>query len=186
MEPVNLREFERAARAVLDPVHYDYIAGGAQDEHTLRANERSFAELCLLPRILRGSGAPDLGTDLLGRRLPVPVLLAPTAFHRLVHHGAEPATARAAATAGVTMIAAMLSTVAVEEIAAAARKAAPDPELWFQLYLQPDLDFTAALVGRAEAAGCRALVVTVDSPDGPSDRNRRPGESPGSVRRAAR
>lgn len=159
MEPVNLREFEDAARAVLDPVHYDYIAGGAQDEHTLRANESAFARLFLVPRILRGSGIPSLEVELLGRTMPSPILLAPTAFHRLVHPDAEPATARAAAAAGTTMIAAMLSTVSIGEIAAAG-----GPGLWFQLYVQPDLAFTEALVRRAEAAGCRALVVTVDSP----------------------
>jgi 4-hydroxymandelate oxidase len=95
----------------------------------------------------------------------MPIMLAPTAFHRLAHPEAERATARAAAKAGVTMIAAMLSTVAVEDIASEARKTATDlePSLWFQLYVQPDLGFTEAIVRRAEVAGCRALVVTVDS-----------------------
>jgi 4-hydroxymandelate oxidase len=101
----------------------------------------------------------------LGTAMTMPVLLAPTAFHRLAHPEAERATARAAAAAGVTMIAAMLSTVAVEDIAAAARTAETerDPSLWFQLYIQPDLGFTQAILARAEAAGCRTLVVTVDS-----------------------
>ncbi len=88
----------------------------------------------------------------------MPVLIAPTAFHRLACAEGEVATGRAAADADITMIAAMLSNVTIEEIAATGAK------LWFQLYIQPDLAFTESLVRRAEAAGCRALVVTVDSP----------------------
>jgi 4-hydroxymandelate oxidase len=163
---VNLREFEAAARGRLDPAHYDFFAGGAQDEHTVRANERAFDQITLLPRILRGAGAPRLDVTVLGADMAMPILLAPTAFHRLAHPEAERATARAAAAAGVTLIAAMLSTVAIEDIAGEGRKTAAEREpcLWFQLYLQPDLGFTEAIVRRAEAAGCRALVVTVDSP----------------------
>ncbi|RBQ19306.1 alpha-hydroxy-acid oxidizing protein [Spongiactinospora rosea] len=172
--PVNVREFELAARLVLDPVHADYVRGGAQDEVTVRANESAFAGLCLVPRVLRGAGEPVLRTTLLGHEASMPVLIAPTAFHRLVHPDAERATARAAAAEGVIMIAAMLSTVAIEDVAAEARKAATDPCLWFQLYPQPDLGFTRAIVQRAEAAGCRALVVTADSPAlGRAERNDR-------------
>jgi 4-hydroxymandelate oxidase len=165
-ELVNLREFEGAAQAVLDPVLYDYFAGGAQDEVTVRDNEAAYRRLTLVPRVLRGAVPPTLDVTVLGTGMAMPVLLAPTAFHRLAHPEAERATARAAAAAGVTMIAAMLSTVAVEDIAAAARaaEAERDPSLWFQLYIQPDLGFTQAIVARAEAAGCGALVVTVDSP----------------------
>lgn len=163
--PVNVREFEAAAQAVLDPVRYDYFAGGAQDEITVRANESAFGRIELVPRVLRGAGPPQLDVTVLDADMTMPVLLAPTAFHRLAHPEAELATARAAARAGVTMIAAMLSTVAIEDIAAEARKTAAElePCLWFQLYVQPDLGFTEAIVRRAEMAGCRALVVTVDS-----------------------
>ena len=173
---VNVREFEAAARAVLDPVHFDYFVGGAQDEVTVRANQSAFARHVLVPRVLRGAGPPELEVTVLGAAMTMPVLMAPTAFHRLAHPEAERATARAAAAAGVTMIAAMLSTVAIEDIAAEARKTAAElePTLWFQLYVQPDLGFTEAIVRRAEAAGCRALVVTVDSPAlGRSERNDR-------------
>jgi 4-hydroxymandelate oxidase len=155
---VNVRDFEAAARARLDPMYYDYFASGAQDELTVAANEAAFRRRTLVPRILRGCGPPRLDTTLLGTAASMPVLIAPTAFHRLACPDAEVATGRAAATADVTMIAAMLSTVSIEEIAATGAK------LWFQLYIQPDLAFTEALVRRAEAAGCRALVVTVDSP----------------------
>ena len=156
--PVNLRDFEVLARDRLNPVYYDYFASGAQDEVTVAANESAFRRHALVPRILRGCGPPVLDTSVLGQPSSMPVLIAPTAFHRLAWPEAEVATARAAAAADVIMVAAMLSTVTIEEIAATGAK------LWFQLYFQPDLGLTELLVRRAEAAGCRALVVTVDSP----------------------
>ncbi|MEV6448907.1 alpha-hydroxy acid oxidase [Amycolatopsis sp. NPDC051716] len=159
-----IAEFEAAARGRLDPVHYDYFAGGAQDEITLRENETAFQHLRLVPRVLRGSDKRDLSIELLGTPSSMPILVAPTAFHRLAHPDGELATARAAARAGTIMIVSMAATTAIEDIAAAAREAAPDPGLWFQLYLQPDLEFTEAIVRRAEAAGVKAFVVTVDSP----------------------
>jgi 4-hydroxymandelate oxidase len=155
---VNLRDFEAAARTCLDPVYYDYFASGAQDETTVAANEAAFRSRTLIPRVLRGCPPPRLETSVLGQTSAMPVLIAPTAFHRLACPDAEVATGRAAAAADVIMIAAMLSTVTIEEIAATGAK------LWFQLYIQPDLAFTESLVRRAETAGCRALVVTVDSP----------------------
>jgi 4-hydroxymandelate oxidase len=158
--PWNLREYEAVARDRLDGVYYDYFAGGAGDEVTLRANEDAFERLALLPRVLRGASKPETDITLPGGRTTVPVLLAPTAFHRLAHPEGERATARAAAAAETIMIVSMAATVAIEEVAAAA----PDAALWFQLYVQPDMAFTEAIVRRAEAAGCTALVVTVDSP----------------------
>lgn len=170
-----VRDFEIAARAELDPVYADFIAGGARDEITVRANEAAFGRLQLLPRVLRGSVVRELGISLLGSRASLPVLISPTAFHKLVDPE-ELATARAAAAAGAIMIVAMASTVAVGEIADAARAAGDDPTLWFQLYIQPDLDITETLVRRATDAGCTALVVTVDSPVlGAGERNRRNG-----------
>jgi 4-hydroxymandelate oxidase len=158
--PVNVREFEALARGRLPSDVYDFVAGGAEDEVTLRANESAFARLRLVPRVLRGPAKRDLGRTLLGMDVSMPVLIAPTAFHRLAHPGGERLTARAAAEAGTIMITSMASTVAVEEIAAAG---GPALTLWFQLYVQPDWAVTEALVRRAERAGCRALVVTVDS-----------------------
>jgi 4-hydroxymandelate oxidase len=166
MQALSLRELEAEARQRLDPAAYDYFAGGADDEVTLRANETAFARIGLVPRVLRGSGQPELAVTLLGCRAAMPILVAPTAFHRLAHPDGECATARAAAAAGTIMVISMASTVAIEAVAAAAREVAGDagPGLWFQLYIQPDLGFTEAIVRRAEAAGCSALVVTVDSP----------------------
>jgi 4-hydroxymandelate oxidase len=171
--PSTVREFVALACERLEPAHFDYFAGGAGDEVTLRANEDAFERLTLLPRVLRGhAGEIGLDVTLLGRRAALPVLVAPTAFHRLADPGGERATARAAASAGAIMVVSMASTVAVEDIAAAA----PGACLWFQVYLQPDAAFTESVVRRAEAAGCAALVVTVDSPArGVHDRDARHG-----------
>ena len=205
-ELLTVRDFEAAARARLESTYFDYVAGGARDEVTVRENEAGFARLSLLPRVLRGNTKRDVSVSLFGSRASMPVLISPTAFHRLVCVEGEVATARAAARADTIMIASMASTVAVGEVAAAARAAVPDqePNLWFQLYLQPDPRDTAALVGRATAAGCSALVVTVDSPVlGVNERNERNhfhdlpagmycenlrdlrGDEPGSVRQIA-
>ncbi|MFI7426750.1 alpha-hydroxy acid oxidase [Micromonospora sp. NPDC049836] len=155
---LNLAELAADARRRLDPVHWDFFAGGAGEERTVRANEAAFTRRYLVPRVLRDVRRRDLRTSLLGSRISMPVLIAPTAFHRLAHPAGEVATARAAAEAGTIMVVSMAATRPVEEIAAAGGP------LWFQLYPQPDLDFTASVVRRAEAAGCTALVVTVDSP----------------------
>lgn len=166
MQPLSLREFESAARRLLDRAVYDFIAGGAEDEQTLRWNESAFARLALIPRVLRGVPKCDLTANVLGCPATLPVIIAPTAFHCLVHPEGERATARAAAAAGTIMVVSMASTVAIEEVATATRGSghgAPS-NLWFQLYVQPDLDFTRTIIQRAEDAGCTALVISVDSP----------------------
>lgn len=164
--PALLRDFEVEARRRLDSAVFDYFAGGADDEVTVQENEAAFARLGLVPRVLRGGGQPNLETGLLGSLVSMPILIAPTAFHRLAHPEGERATARAAAAAGTILIASMASTVAIEDVAAATHREIADggPDIWFQLNIQPDLGFTRALVRRAEDAGCKALVVTVDAP----------------------
>jgi 4-hydroxymandelate oxidase len=165
MEAQSLRDLEDDAIRLLDPTVYDYFAGGADDEITLRANEAAFSRIGLVPRVLRGVGKPDLAVTLLGCRASMPVLISPTAFHRLAHDDGERATARAAAAAETIMVVSMASTVAIEEVATAAcARGGARPNLWFQIYLQPDLSFTESVIRRAEAAGCTALVVSVDSP----------------------
>lgn len=175
---LTLRDFAAAARDRLDPVHYDYVAGGARDEITVRANETAFQRLSLLPRVLRGRGKLETAVTLFGSRASMPIVISPTAFHKLACADGELATVRAAAAADTVMIVSMASTTAVGEVAAAARAAVPgrEPQLWFQLYIQPDLEDTGALVRRATEAGCTALVVTVDSPVlGVHERNKRNG-----------
>jgi 4-hydroxymandelate oxidase len=173
---VTVRDYEEAARQKLNPFHFDYVSGGAGDEVTLRANEAAFARLGLLPRMLRGNGKRPLETRLLNSRASMPVVLSPTAFHQLMTPEGERATARAAAAADTIMITSRAATVAVEDVVAASREAAGDaaPDVWFQLYIQPRLDITRALVDRATKAGVTALVVTVDSAVlGASDRSER-------------
>jgi 4-hydroxymandelate oxidase len=175
MQAWSLCELEREAKKLLDPRVYDYFAGGADDELTLRENVTAYTRVALVPRVLRGAGTPDLRVRLLGIECASPILIAPTAFHRLAHPDGEAATARAAARAGTILILSMASTTAVERVAEHVERGS-DSGLWFQLNLQPDLEFTAALVGRAEAAGCRALVVTVDAAVfGNRERDRRNG-----------
>jgi 4-hydroxymandelate oxidase len=157
-----IQDFEDEARRRLPRAYYDYFAGGAQDEVTLRANREAFQGIMLRPRVLRGGFQGNLETELLDVTLDMPILIAPTAFHRLAHPDGECATARAARDAKLLMIISMASTTPVEVITAAADSAAS--RFWFQLYIQPDRGFTADLVKRAEAARCGGLVVTVDSP----------------------
>ncbi|WP_066372063.1 alpha-hydroxy acid oxidase [Herbidospora mongoliensis] len=152
-----LARFEAAARERLPKAHYDYFAGGAGDESTVTENEAAFARLRLAPRVLSGS-APDPAVTLLGCRASLPLLIAPTAFHRLACPDGELATARAAAAEETVMIVSMASTTPIEALADTGA------DLWFQLYVQPDMAFTERIVARAEKAGCRALVVTADSP----------------------
>ncbi|MFD7711929.1 alpha-hydroxy acid oxidase [Streptomyces sp. NPDC059786] len=161
---MTLRELHDKARQSLDPAHYDYVAGGADEERVVAANEAAFDRYALLPRVLSGAERRDTAVDLPGAPRASPVFVAPTAFHRLLHPDGERATARAAAAEGAVLVTGTAATTAVAEVVAAAREAAPDPAVWFQLYPHPRPEVTEALVRRAEGARCTALVVTVDSP----------------------
>lgn len=158
MNPVNLAEFEEAARARLPREAYDYYAGGANDEITLRRNREAYGEMALHYPVLRDVSARDASTEILGAKISFPVMVAPTAFHRMACAEGECAAARAAGRAGTLMVMSTLSTTTIEEAAAAA-----SGPLWFQLYVYKDRGATADLIRRAEAAGCRALVLTVDA-----------------------
>jgi len=169
LAPVNVHELERAARERLPAAAWNYLVGGSGDEHTLRWNIERYAELRLAPRVLVDVGTLDTRLTLLGTDLEFPLLLAPTAAHKLFHPGGECETARGAAAAGALYVQSTLASTGIAEVGAAA--AGP---LWFQLYVQRDRAFTADLVARAEAAGARALVLTVDLPVlGARDRDRR-------------
>ena len=157
MEPLSLREFEDEARRRLAPAIYDFFAGGADDEVTVRANETAFAQIGLVPHMLRGGQAREPEVSLLGRRAAQPLLIAPTAFHRLAHPDGELATARAAAKAGLIMVVSMASTVAIgvgrhgrRSVVPALHPARP------RLHRAPR--------PACRAAGCAAVMVSVDSP----------------------
>jgi len=156
--PIHLSEFEQYAQELLPPMVYDYYAGGAHDEITLRGNRSAFAQMSLRYRVLRDVSTRSLSTKVLGETVSMPVLIAPTAFHQLATEEGEVATARAAAEAGTIMTLSTLSTRTIEEVGAAA-----GGRLWFQLYVYRDREATRELVARAEAAGATALVLTVDA-----------------------
>jgi 4-hydroxymandelate oxidase len=156
--PLNLHEYEAAARAVLPPMAWHYVSGGSGDEVTLRGNRAAFDRWRLLPRVLRGVRDVSTATSVLGQDIALPVLIAPSSLHRLCHDEGERATARAAKAAGTIYT---MSTPASLAIEAVAPEAGP---WWFQLYVYRDRGLTRGLVARAAAAGASALVVTVDMP----------------------
>ncbi len=156
---LSLSEFEVRARACMSQMAYEFVASGAADEITLGWNREAFDRIRLRPRVLEDVSRMDLRLSLFGIELPFPILLAPIAYNRVMHPDGELETARGAGAAGATWIVSSSSTTSIEEIAAVA--SAP---LWFQLYVQSDREFTLEQVRRAEAAGCTALCLTVDTP----------------------
>jgi isopentenyl diphosphate isomerase/L-lactate dehydrogenase-like FMN-dependent dehydrogenase len=157
---VTVDDYEAAARERLTAMAYDYFRSGADEEHALRRNRDAFARYEIWYRTLVDVSEPKLETTILGTPVAFPILVAPTAYHRLACLEGEPATARAAAAVGTIYCASTLATTTLEEVAAAA-PAAPQ---WFQLYVHKDREFTARLIHRAKAAGYRAIAVTADTP----------------------
>ncbi len=156
---LSVRDYADRARQTLDEPTWGYFAGGSDDELTLRRNVAAFADLELRPRVLVDVSRCDTRTTALGAPIAAPILIAPFAYQRLAHPDGEAATARAAGRAGTVLIASTMATTSLEDTAAAT-----DGPLWFQLYAFRDEGLTRALVARAEAAGYRALVITVDAP----------------------
>ncbi|MEV5597081.1 alpha/beta fold hydrolase [Streptomyces sp. NPDC052496] len=149
-----------AAREVLPPAAYAFVAGDAGTGETGRANRAAFDRWRLVPRVLRGVTRRDLSVSFLDQRLAAPVLLAPISAQAVVHPEGELAAVRGAADAGLPFVLSSLSSHSLEDVAAAA---GPGPR-WFQLYWPSDDDLAASLVRRAEASGYTALVLTVDAP----------------------
>jgi isopentenyl diphosphate isomerase/L-lactate dehydrogenase-like FMN-dependent dehydrogenase len=157
--PTAARALQQRARRALNARAYAYVAGGAGDEATQRANRAAFDRWSVVPRVLRDVSRRDSSIELFGRRLPGPLLLGPVGALELVHDDADLAVARAAASVGVPMVFSNQASVAMEECAAAMG----DSPRWFQLYWSTSDELVESLVGRAEAAGCDALVVTLDT-----------------------
>jgi isopentenyl diphosphate isomerase/L-lactate dehydrogenase-like FMN-dependent dehydrogenase len=158
--PLNLSDWEALARKRLDDASFGYFAGGAGDERTLRDNVDAWGRWQLRPRVLVDVGAASAATVVLGEELPSPIVVAPTAFQRLAHPDGELAMARGAAAAGTVMCLSTLATATPEEVA----EAAPGGRRWHQVYVFRRREATWELVERALAAGCTALVLTVDLP----------------------
>src|SRR3954463_13384558 len=157
--PVAARALQARAKQALNARAYAYVAGGAGDEVTQRANRAAFDRWAVIPRVLRDVSTRDTSVELFGRRLPAPLLLGPVGALELVHRDADLAVARAAASTGVPMVFSNQGSRSMEECAAAMG----DSPRWFQLYWSTSDELVDSLVGRAEAAGCDALVVTLDT-----------------------
>jgi 4-hydroxymandelate oxidase len=165
----DLFDLEAIARTRMDTNAWEYINSAAADEITMRWNREAFDRQKLNPHVLRDVSAVDTATTVLGKPLKFPVILAPTALHKLAHPEGEIATAHGATAGEATMVLSTLSSTTVEDVAHAIKQ-----PLWFQLYVQKDKGFTKELVQRAAASGCQALVVTVDTPtDGARNRQYR-------------
>jgi len=159
-DTLNVADFEALAAVVLEPGAFGYFAGGAGDERTLRENRDAYERLQLRPRVLVDVGGVNTATTVLGTRVSMPLLVAPTAFHRIAHAEGEAGTARAAAAAGTIMCLSTLATATPAEVAASA----PGAPRWFQLYVFRDRGVTRALVDQAVEAGFDAIVLTADAP----------------------
>ena len=166
---INIHDLEPRARARLDAMAWEYMAGGAGDEISLRANRTRYDALALKPRVMRDVSAIDTSVTLLGRTHAFPIVLAPCGYHGLFHADGERATARGAAMAGATMVVSSVATTPLAEVA----KAANGPR-WFQIYLQRDRAHTLEIIRIAEDSGYEAFMLTVDTPVlGARDREKR-------------
>jgi isopentenyl diphosphate isomerase/L-lactate dehydrogenase-like FMN-dependent dehydrogenase len=152
-------DIRRLAMRRVPRMTFDYIDGGAEDEVTLRRNTEAIEEVTFVPRSLIAVPDRDLGTTVFGERIELPVVLGPTGMPALHHPGGEIAAGRAAAAAGTSIAVSTASSYAVGEVAARIGRTP-----WFQLYMASDRGLTEALLEQAEAAGCRVLLVTVDTP----------------------
>ncbi|OLD34437.1 MAG: hypothetical protein AUI50_06360 [Crenarchaeota archaeon 13_1_40CM_2_52_14] len=165
---VNLDELEQQAKKQLDQASYDFVAGGASSELTLRANLEAFQKITIMPRVLTGIKKVDTSIDLLGQRLSMPIYVTPMANHGVVHPLAEVGSAQGAKKAGTLFVAPTGSNKTMEEVATSIK----DSPRWFQLYLNKDPEINKQLLRRAEKAGYSAIVLTVDLPVlGMRDRN---------------
>jgi lactate 2-monooxygenase len=157
--PVDMARLDAAARASMSPEGYAYMAGGAGMESTIRANRDAFERWRIVPRMLRDVSVRDTSVELFGQRLPSPFLVAPIGVLELAHADADLAVARSAAAEGVPMI---FSNQASYPMEACAAQMGSSPR-WFQLYWSRMDDLVLSFVQRAEACGCSAIVLTLDT-----------------------
>ena len=158
--PLNCEEYERVAEGLVEPGPWAFLSGGAGDETTLRANRLAYGRWTFRPRVLVDVDVVTTETTVLGAPVSMPVLVAPVAYQRLYNAGGELATARAAAAERVVMCTSTMTSESHQEIA----DAAPGLNQWAQLYVLNDKEATRAHLDDAVAAGCTAIVLTVDTP----------------------
>lgn len=154
-----MSEYEALAKEKLPKMAYDFYASGAEDQWTLHHNKAAFSKIRLRPRVLVDVGKVDLSTSILGFKVRMPIMVAPTALHKMAHPEGELATARAAASMGTIMVLSFSSSFNVEEVAEASSGIK-----FFQLYVYKDRKISENLVLRAEKAGFKAIVLTGDTP----------------------
>ena len=157
-EPVNLFEYEEIAKQKLEQGPYDFIAGAATDEITLRRTRTVLDSIMLRPRMMVDISQRDTGTTVLGQRIDLPVMLDPAGDHNAAHQDAELASVKAAGAAGTVMVLSSHASRTLEEVS----QAATGP-IWFQQYLFRDRGMTLEMASRAEEAGYTALCITVDA-----------------------
>ncbi len=158
--PWSPEEWEARARDAIPEPNFDYVAGGAGSEETVRANRAAFSRWRLRPRMLTAPVDRDTGVEVLGLGSPVPFFLAPLGVQSIAHPDGELATARAARATGAPMI---LSTAAEYSMEQVAEELGPEHPKWYQLYWVNNRDVVKSFVRRAEAAGYQAIVVTLDT-----------------------
>jgi lactate 2-monooxygenase len=157
--PIPVAQLEKKAAEILPAPAYDYVAGGASGERTMRANLAAFETWRIVPRMLRDVSQRDLSIELLGHTLPAPVLLGPVGVQGIIHPDAELASGRAAAALGLPFVLSTLSSRSMEDAAQAMGNA----PRWFQLYWGKDHELTSSMLRRAKRSGYSALVVTLDT-----------------------
>ncbi|WP_084683139.1 alpha-hydroxy acid oxidase [Neorhizobium vignae] len=155
---VTIADLQAMARSRLPAFVLEYLEGGAEDEWTLHRNREVFSEIEFRPSTLTGVGVPDLSTTIFGRKMRLPLIIAPTGFNGLFQYQGDRLLAEAAAKAGVTFTQSTVSNMRIEELSGI-----PNLSHWMQLYVFRSQTFMDELVGRAERAGCRALMVTTDA-----------------------
>ncbi|XP_073119952.1 glycolate oxidase 1-like [Henckelia pumila] len=160
MEISNVMEYEALAEEKLPKMVYDYYASGAEDQWTLKENRNAFSKITFRPRILMDVSKIDVTTSILGFKISSPIMIAPTAMQKMAHPQGELATARAATSAGTIMTLSSWATSSIEEVASTA----PTGIRFFQLFVSKDRSIVTQLVKRAEEAGYKAIVLTVDTP----------------------
>ncbi|MEN3396600.1 alpha-hydroxy acid oxidase [Brucella melitensis] len=154
---VEIADLKRLARRRVPKMFFDYADSGAWTESTYRANEDDFKKIKLRQRVLVDMTNRSLETTMIGEKVAMPVALAPTGLTGMQHANGEMLAAQAAEAFGVPFTLSTMSICSIEDVASVTKK-----PFWFQLYVMPDRDFVKNLIGRAKAAGCSALVLTLD------------------------
>jgi len=153
-----IKDYEQAAKSKIDEAFFEYYAGGAADELTLKENRASYGRIKLLPRVLADVSERDMSTNILGQEISFPLIIAPTAMAKMAHPDGEIAIAQAAKNTGLIQCLSTLSNASIQDVSKAGALN------WFQLYVYKDRNITEHLVSQAELAGFKAIVLTVDLP----------------------